>query len=200
MTRANRHFSLQHAAARSMLLLWLCSPCCQQPLQAQPPALVPQPRQENAADGESRFELGETVLAERPANPLWQDHLLVFGDALERLCQTRLTVRADKRTTELQLLTKMDATLAAEEYRLTVDNRQIRIAVSSIKGLSHATATLLQLIGNSADATVRACDIKDQPACGYRSLMVDIGRNPHSLECLKEAVDLLWFYKVDPNW
>ena len=27
--------------------------------------------------------------------------------------------------------------------------------------------------------------------------MVDVGRNPHSLESLKETIDLLWFYKVD---
>ena len=73
---------------------------------------------------------------------------------------------------------------------------RIAIECLSTKGLARATATLLQLwgkVGSELDAML----IEDAPAVPYRSFMIDLGRNPHSLSALLETVDLLWFYKVD---
>ena len=86
--------------------------------------------------------------------------------------------------------------LATEAYELQVTNEQIRIEASTLKGLSHATATLLQLLGQNAE-TIPQLQIRDRPSVSYRSLLIDMGRNPHSAELLKETIDLAWFYKVD---
>jgi len=95
------------------------------------------------------------------------------------------------------LVVTVKPAMAAEAFTLHVQADGVQIEASTLKGITHATATLLQLIGQHQDKAIPALEIQDEPDCGYRNFMVDLGRNPHSLESLKETIYLLWFYKVD---
>ncbi len=108
-------------------------------------------------------------------------------------CEIRLVGETDA----ADQVVVVEPAMAAEAYILQIQADGVRIEASTLKGIAHATATLLQLIGQHQSKTIPALEIRDEPDCSYRNFMVDLGRNPHSLESLKETIDLLWFYKVD---
>ena len=128
---------------------------------------------------------------------LWNQHLRLFAELIHGKFGVEVAGRISDADTVV-VTGRKDSKLAGEEYQLHVrDNRKIEIVASDIKGLAHGTATLFQMIGSAADLKIAPCRIEDRPACTYRSFMIDLGRNPHSLNCLKQTVDMLWFYKID---
>jgi hexosaminidase len=157
--------------------------------------LVPKPHHVTSLEGQP-WRLGATMRVRVPEQILLaQEHFGVVADALKMLASSQL--RFVEETDEADLVVVAETALAPEAYTLRVRADGIRIDASSLKGVTHATAALLQLIGQYRDTAIPALEIRDQPDCVYRNFMVDVGRNPHSLESLKETIDLLWFYKVD---
>ena len=131
------------------------------------------------------------------ALPLAVEHLQVFAHHLHQGFGTRAKVFStmpggDEQASGVQIL--LDGTLPTEAYFLTI-GPTIQVRVSHLTGLAHATATLLQL-WSDVGQIIPAMEIHDAPANPYRSLMLDLGRNPHSLGLLEETIDLLWFCKV----
>ena len=123
-------------------------------------------------------------------------HCQLFCDKLSRLWKRRYVAEAAHENASI-VVEQTDA-LAPEEYRLTVNEDQVKIEVATFKGLCHATATLLQLAGQHATSrSLPAIVLEDQPQTSYRCFMVDLGRNPHTLESLQQMIDVLWFYKMD---
>ena len=168
----------------------------QTPVFAQQPALIPNPAEIRVESGKT-FSIPEVITVSSD-EPRWDDHLKIFGDCLTRLSHGKRRLdpgNKEKETAAILSVSKSDG-LATEAYELQVTNEQIRIEASTLKGLSHATATLLQLLGQNAE-TIPQLQIRDRPSVSYRSLLIDMGRNPHSAELLKETIDLAWFYKVD---
>lgn len=124
-----------------------------------------------------------------------REHLEVFGEVLRVGYGQLLMITTPEKFAEAHMLVHYADDLAPEAYRLRLGTT-LKIEVGGPKGLAHATATLLQLwcpIGSR----LPALQVEDAPANPYRSLMVDLGRNPHSLMVMKETIDLLWFYKVE---
>lgn len=162
--------------------------------------IVPKPKQTTLVTIGDGFRIGEefsVVVADRPH---WKDHLEVIVVCLERVGSTRVSVATMDGQSDTQgcsMVVAYNADLADEAYRLQVSESQIRIEAKTLKGLAHATSSLVQLVGAREDGTIPRLDIQDEPTCSYRSFMVDLGRNAHSIECLEETIDLLWFYKID---
>lgn len=164
------------------------------------PQLVPQPHSIELLAEEPGLLLAATLQVTLAADqPLLHDHFDVVNDALSRAGACKgAVVSEDKLDPTLpRVVVKRSDGLDSEEYSLSIDNNVVSIEAADLKGVAHATSTLLQLIACCPDGKLPALRIRDLPTCSYRSLMVDLGRNPHSLESLKETIDLLWFYKVD---
>ncbi len=143
----------------------------------------------------SGFEIPETLTVSVPAKPvLIQRHVDVLAKVLKSLRGIEVVFATDQESANVVIQQNDD--MPAESYQLEITDDQISITASNIKGVCHATATLLQLFGQF-EKTVPGMKIVDQPDCSYRNLMIDLGRNPHSIELLKETVDLLWFFKID---
>ncbi|MFK7769732.1 MAG: family 20 glycosylhydrolase [Mariniblastus sp.] len=160
--------------------------------------LVPIPRHVTWNSLDSGFKFDKKFFAKIPADqPDWNLNYIWFSMAARQLNPNAKFEQHDDDGIPTALIVTKNDDLANEAYKLFVDSKSITIEASDIKGFAHATATLLQLIGQAKDNTIAAVEIEDQPGCQYRSFMVDVGRNPHSLECLKDTIDLLWFYKVD---
>ncbi|WP_404309014.1 family 20 glycosylhydrolase [Neorhodopirellula lusitana] len=157
--------------------------------------LVPLPIELSVATGKT-MTLPEVITVSIPNDPSWKGHVEIVGDLIQRMTngQHRLVLSDDTSPT---LVIDRDTTLSAESYSLETTEDHVQIKAASLKGLAHATATLLQLIVAQSSRELPQLSINDSPKLPYRNFMIDMGRNPHSVELLKETIDLLWFYKVD---
>jgi hexosaminidase len=163
---------------------------------AQLPALLPNPAEADFESGKS-FSLPERITVESTGEELWDEHLNVFSNCLKQLSLDQHQIKwKDRGEAKPILMVTKSNKLASEAYTLEVTADLILIEASSIKGLAHATASLIQLVGENSKA-IPSVRIADQPAVPYRNLLIDMGRNPHSVELLKETIDFAWFYKLD---
>ncbi|MHB9025391.1 MAG: family 20 glycosylhydrolase [Armatimonadota bacterium] len=86
--------------------------------------------------------------------------------------------------------------LAEEHYRLQVDDR-IVVQAGAYAGLCHGLASLLQsVVRRGTTRYVPCCHIEDAPYAGFRGLMVDVARQPHTVTTLKQLITLCWYYKI----
>lgn len=101
---------------------------------------------------------------------------------------TKENVTSDR----LQL--EITTSLHEEAYVLSIAKDTIHILGGSDRAVRHGIMTLSQLI--TEQGTVPMGIIKDQPDYEYRSLMVDLSRNWHSVANLKQLIALAGFYKL----
>ena len=85
-----------------------------------------------------------------------------------------------------------------EHYWIRRSGNALLVSVNSPQGAAHAAATLLQLAQiEDGVATWPRFDANDRPEQRFRCFMVDLGRNPHGPEVLRQIVDACWFYKIN---
>ena len=94
--------------------------------------------------------------------------------------------------------------LAPEGYRLTIDNKNIRIIGGSYAGVFNGIQTLLQLLPEDIYAkktrlpvTVPCCTIEDNPKLDYRGFMLDVARTWISADRVKRYIDLMAHLKLN---
>ncbi|MCX6874819.1 MAG: family 20 glycosylhydrolase [Verrucomicrobia bacterium] len=89
-----------------------------------------------------------------------------------------------------------DATLKDEAYRLSVGNQAI-IAGGNYGAIAMGTVSLLQAItGQGAAAALPRLMLADSPDKSYRGLMIDVARQYHSINNLKQIVGMCRLYKI----
>lgn len=194
-SRRRAKWSLFQHVGMILGLLFALIPAGQLVAQEQAPSLLPAVSKVTLSEG-ATFKIDNKLTYFHSDDiPFAADHMQVFSAAITSLNGSKVTRIGLASSAVLDLSIRLDESLAAEEYRITI-NAGILIQASSLKGLAHATATLLQLWGDVGEEIPNMV-ISDAPAVSYRNFMVDLGRNPHSLTVLKETIDLLWFYKLD---
>lgn len=167
------------------------------------PTVAPLPAEFSAsaaAEGLAIDDLTQFVC--EPDDPAWRAHERVLRETWAHLHGKKFAegsmgkaVTGDAAAGKsVRLLYAPD--LAAERHQLKITSAGVEIRASDPAGLAHATATLLQLAATSRDGKLEAITIDDHPSTPFRAFMVDLGRNPHSLDTLKKCVDWLWLYKV----
>lgn len=167
---------------------------------AAPPSLVPPPDSMKVYGDHTGLEIGNTLQVVLPKDaPQVRGHFEAVAGALEFAKGYQLkTVDDDNVAANLPVVfVKLVPGMGREQYELSVGPRSIEVTASTPTGVARATSTLMQLLAQPSRTILPALEISDKPSCDYRSFMVDLGRNPHSVECLKETIDLLWYYKVD---
>ena len=175
----------------TFLALWMLSRFLGAEAVAEDLHIVPRPAEYSFEEGDS---LKLPAIIKAAANDAkWNRHLEIFGAYLSRLTQGRHRLGD---AGEPALSIQHDTQISDEAYSLEIAESQILITAGSLKGLTHATATLLQLVGENPDGVLPRIKINDAPKLSYRNFMIDMGRNPHSFELLQETIDLLWFYKI----
>ena len=96
------------------------------------------------------------------------------------------------------IVLKLDEQLGAEEYKIEVGDTAV-LTASTYIGAAYGTTTLLQLIqSGSATGTfqIPLVSIEDCPDFEFRGLLVDVARQYHSIDNLKQMVRLCRFYKI----
>lgn len=106
------------------------------------------------------------------------------------------------------LYLKHNAALAAEAYKLNIDEKQITIEAARPAGFFYALQTLQQLLPSRAvmagchdDAvsawTLPVLSITDAPRFGWRGFMLDEGRHFYGKEAVKKILDVMAAYKMN---
>ncbi|MEN8785205.1 MAG: family 20 glycosylhydrolase [Akkermansiaceae bacterium] len=78
-------------------------------------------------------------------------------------------------------------------YNLEVSRFQVVVSAQYYKGVAYGTASLLQLLDG---AKIPAVLIKDEPTSEYRAVMLDVARQVHSLEVVKDVIRMGRLYKM----
>lgn len=88
----------------------------------------------------------------------------------------------------------LEPTLVGEAYRVVVDAEHIVVSGASPAAVAFGAATLLQLIDDAG--SLPATRIEDAPAYGWRLLMLDVARRHHTLDEVRQQIQLCRFYKL----
>lgn len=90
-----------------------------------------------------------------------------------------------------------DNSMPSEGYKLTIDTDKVVLRGNSA-GLFYGIQTLQQLLYvEGGKLALPALVIEDQPRFEYRGVMLDVVRYFHSIDYLKEFIDLMAHYKLN---
>ncbi|HEY3320505.1 MAG TPA: family 20 glycosylhydrolase [Planctomycetota bacterium] len=154
--------------------------------------LVPWPQTIKAGDGALGLQSESRIVA---ADPKLEPLAKVLAEEIQKLTGLSLAVGAGKAGTgEIGLA--LDAGLKGEAYRLTVDDK-VLIEGGNYGSAAWGTVTLLQALNVKDKAvSVPRVTINDEPKTPFRGLLVDVARRFHSIDNLKQMVQLCRFYKI----
>ncbi len=90
-----------------------------------------------------------------------------------------------------------DRSSGPEGYHLDT-NKGVQLTASTKRGLAWGAVTILQSIQvTNAGLALPDADVWDTPKSSYRGLMIDVARRYHSIDVLKQCVELCRFYKLN---
>jgi hexosaminidase len=119
----------------------------------------------------------------------------LFSDEIEQLISVRLSVAKEKPRSG-DIVMELKPELKEEEYMIDINKKAV-ISGGSPNAVSYGTVTMLQaFISMDGNVGMPRMKIKDKPAVGYRGLSLDVAREPHSLNTLKQAVVMCRWYKI----
>lgn len=181
----------------------------------QSPSFLPLPA--TASLGEETLVLDRSAViafdhrdAPRAVQRSLEPHARVLAAEIELLTGLRprvvpLAEVGSQPAIELRFVALPGALAASEEsedhgYELEVDGKGVRVSGAYTKGIVHGTATLLQALdaggASGHSISVPHMRVVDRPLHAYRSVMIDVARQPHRIAVLEDVVRLLRLYKV----
>lgn len=133
----------------------------------------------------SQFGISANIETESLINVIYNDLYLLTGTSPKENTSKVLSLHIDKK-------------LQKEEYELIVDNYKICIRGGSYSAVSMGWTTLLQSsIINNTSLTFREIAIKDKPDLNYRGVMLDLARQFHHPQNVKNLIDLCRWNKIN---
>lgn len=156
------------------------------------PPFVPWPKKVATQPGQLPLA-SSRIVAQNPA-------LLALGQVLAgEIAATRglkLPVVGDSPAKPGDIVLSLDPALAAEAHRLHVDSQAV-VTGGNHGAVALGTVSLLQAItGHGTASALPKMTVEDHPDKAYRGLMIDVARQYHSIDSLKQIVDLCRLYKV----
>lgn len=125
-----------------------------------------------------------------------QPLLNLFTEEVEKVAGLKIEVTSTK-DDQADLVFALDASMPKESYVIEVDD-PIQVKGGSYAAVAMAKTTLLQLITKEGNTLkLPMLTIKDAPDAAYRGLMIDLARQWHSFETVKQLVDLAAYYKIN---
>jgi hexosaminidase len=119
----------------------------------------------------------------------------VVAEEMNELVGMKLAVTSGKaRAGDIVLV--LDKRMSDEAYRLEITDKAV-VRGGSYRGVGWGTVTLLQLLGKIGDAaSVPRGRVSDKPVASYRGLMVDLARQWHPIDVVRQCVVLCRWYKI----
>lgn len=156
-------------------------------------SLIPSVKSLTAADGE--FTLGATTRIVCSSAELAPLAGILSREITTLTGITPAAAALPSRAGDIAL--HLDPTLKGEAYTVKI-GEQVEVRAGNYQALASATVTLLQLLRleEPGKASLPKLEIKDHPDLAFRSAMIDLGRKYHSVDNIKQVVQLCRFYKI----
>ena len=152
------------------------------------PAFVPWPQDYQAGTGTCVIGTGKRIVYDdKSLAPL---AAILASDI--RMATAVLMPAAQGKAATHEIALSLDNKLAKESYVLTVTDRGILVVGQNYNAVAMGTATLLQSMSRNekGEIVVPAYVVKDWCFAEFSGLMLDIAREDHSLEALRDVIDL----------
>lgn len=94
------------------------------------------------------------------------------------------------------LAIRLDSSLGAEAYRLTVQGNAVAIVAGDAAGASHALRSLAQQAAHDK-GRIAPMTVEDAPRFGFRGLHIDVARNFHSKALLLKLIEQMAAFKLN---
>lgn len=137
------------------------------------------------------FSLEDLRTMQAPAE--WNETAQTFAGLLQKSAGISLTVS----DIDAPLSLVKNDQLTDEAYTLDIESGRITLQAKDAQGISHALATLHQLILTAKDNKLPVLSIQDKPRFGYRGLMLDCSRHFWTVDELKETLSQMAFFKLN---
>lgn len=123
-----------------------------------------------------------------------QPQVRAFVQALEKLGVKDIK-RGKGGSSDVTFL--QDNSLPRESYVIKIEKGKVWVRAADTVAAAYAASDLVRRAHIAPEGTVNWeegawTEVPDFP---YRSFLVDMGRNPHSPETLRQVVDMMWFYR-----
>lgn len=197
-----KRFSIK--TMQSLLCLPAFIVCCSviaQTKQTQYP-LIPQPAQLKAQPGHFTIN-NKTVLVAPATNTTFYNETGFLRNLIQNYLGGNV-LKFQQSAAANAIVLKYDASLKdAEAYTLNITPKTITLAAKDGAGMFYAIETLRQLLpagvetGKGSVLTVPCVQIADQPAFGWRGMMLDVSRHFFSMQYLKKYADMMALYKLN---
>lgn len=151
--------------------------------------LIPQAQSVTIKNGS--FSLADLRTMQAPAE--WTENAQTFAGLLQKSAGISLTVS----DIDAPLSLVKNDQLGDEAYTLNIESGRITLQAKDAQGISHALATLHQLILTAKDNKLPVLNIQDKPRFGYRGLMLDCSRHFWTIDELKETLSQMAFFKLN---
>ncbi len=151
--------------------------------------LIPQAQSVTIKNGS--FSLEDLRTMQAPAE--WNETAQTFAGLLQKSAGISLTVS----DIDAPLSLVKNDQLTDEAYTLDIESGRITLQAKDAQGISHALATLHQLILTAKDNKLPVLSIQDKPRFGYRGLMLDCSRHFWTVDELKETLSQMAFFKLN---
>lgn len=151
--------------------------------------LIPQAQSVTIKNGS--FSLADLRTMQAPAE--WTENAQTFAGLLQKSAGISLTVS----DIDAPLSLVKNDQLGDEAYTLDIESGRITLQAKDAQGISHALATLHQLILTAKDNKLPVLNIQDKPRFGYRGLMLDCSRHFWTVDELKETLSQMSFFKLN---
>jgi hexosaminidase len=154
--------------------------------------LVPYPQSVQTRSGSVTIGATSSVVVSSPS-------LVQLGSVLSNeifaLTGQRLNVRTGT-PADGDIALTLDNNIAGEAYSMDVQNTAV-ISGGNYRAISQGTVTLLQSLKTTGGTiSVPRVRIDDFPTESYRGAMIDLAREPTSIETIKKQIELNRLYKV----
>lgn len=151
--------------------------------------LIPQAQSVTIKNGS--FSLADLRTMQAPAE--WNETAQTFAGLLQKSAGISLTIS----DIDAPLSLVKNDQLGDEAYTLNIESGRITLQAKDAQGISHALATLHQLILTAKDNKLPVLNIQDKPRFGYRGLMLDCSRHFWTVDELKETLSQMAFFKLN---
>lgn len=155
--------------------------------------VLPQPKEANFLPQKVLLSDASGLYA---ADPDLQPLLELFASEIEALTGLPVPISAEA-DASADIVFSLNPGMDAGVYQLDIQD-QIEVSGGSYQALVMAKTTLLQLMEKEGDRLAFPVgNISDHADAAYRGLMIDLARKWHSLESIKQLIDLAAFYKIN---
>ena len=154
--------------------------------------IVPWPKSARVAQGEMALSAKNRIVVAAPA---LRGLAEIFSREVLSLTGLRLAVATGTaQASDISLA--LDPALKGEAYVVNVTDRAV-IRGADYNAVAMGTVTLLQSMEKRGDAVrLPQVTVEDGPQSPYCGMMLDIARKFHSLDVLRDCVEMCRFYKI----